>query len=274
VKTQRGYINWIPDSTSSAGYTSCWTPLPPPPPPPCGGGAGNTEIFIFPLDGRISPLGRSGREMPAVRSPTPLTRFERVGGESFFLNEHLIAEKDPVSGSYVAASASGSVHHVVEALQEIEANTPHRRFAPERMLAVTVAQHAPPQKPTPVPAVRFPAVPQEPSEGLPRIRSDFPPNRPPQRERPSLFPSAGRFAVQFDIRDTLGLPRVSTVLWSDGDVPAAWIKRLASGIVFEPEELSHRLIVYAVVETGNGSLHVTHQKAVLPQCCCGEQICP
>ena len=269
VRTQRGYFNWIQDATRDSGRTGCWTPPPPPPPPPppCSDGSSTTDVLVLPLDGRVSAMSGD------VGQGTSLVEFETLGDENFFVNEYVVAEKDPRTGAYYPVLSSSEGAHVAEALDAVETRTPHRRVSPQRVLAVKVARHQP-SSPLPAAEVRFHGPLYLTEEANSRDRRPLrTPDEPPLVDREEST-KTWSFAVELDVRDALGLDRQSRVLWSEHSVSQDSLDRLydSMAISFGGND-QHRVLVYAVVEVQQGELLVRTTAVVRPQCCCNGWFC-
>lgn len=261
VSTQKR-VRWSRDLDHGDGLTGCAAPPPPPPPPPCSAGSVQTEYIVLPLDGRVS-------EMPTLAAPSePLTQFETIRGESFFVNEHVVVEKAVNEGLYrVVAASQHAGEHEGEALIRFAAATSASRVAPTRALIAKVSRHGMPDR-TMAPAVYFDRP----------ILVDYLSNDRGQGDSTLRhMPSSGepwRFAAKFDVRDALGQPRLSSLIWSERRVPRYWLERLSSSITLQFHgNQEHRTVVYAVVEVNDRQLTVRSSVVVRPQCCCNEVLC-
>lgn len=254
VSTQRG-VWWVRDSTTTTGMSSCWVPLPPEP-PTCSGGSQMTEYIFLPLDGLVSA------RRPDFKPPAPLTNYEEVGGESFFVNDYAILERHHETAEYVVVN---SFSEPSEAIEVVRRSTPHSTIAPGRVLAIKVARHQ---------RAVSPLKPVEPSFGAPLLLPD---SVAPVQAGGEGGESTWRFAAEFDVRDALGLSRESRVLWAERHVPELWLQALTRSLELSGNPLEHRLLVYAVVEVraGDGAtqVRVEQYRPVVPQCCCGSWIC-
>ncbi len=265
-----------------------WTTLtfgqPPPREPPvaaCSAGALRTGYLQFPLDGRVSHMRKVrflSRPVPGeegVVRPAVLTRFETVGDRSFFVNEYVVAERDERADSYEAVRSSGIAPLVDEMLDDLELATPNRRYRPERVLLLKVARHRSGSSQALQPRVDV-GGPVFLRRSRPDRRGVATPDDPPvsplaEPERVADGAADGwRFAVEFDVRDALGLERTSQVLWSEHDVPQGWLDRLVNSITVEFDSRQHRVLVYAVVEVEDAALTIRQHATVVPQCCCAE----
>lgn len=256
VSTRRGNT-WTPFYTSNAGVTGCYKPPPPPPIEPCGDGAAGSEYVVLPLDGLVS----SSRKVYAVPDER-LRKFETVANKSFFVNEYVVAER--IAGQYVPVGPSNHTA-IVEALENINAATPRPGFAPDRVLALKVARH------------------RRPGHHPPRVQLDLS-DGPSQLNAASRFDGPAipadetwRFVAALDIRDSLNMAREAEVLWSERDVPAAFLGRLLGVVTAESHdqaEPGHRLIVYVVVAVTGTTMKIEQQTEVEPRCCCSEVLCP
>lgn len=199
----------------------------------------------------------------------PLSNSETVGDQDFFVNEYVVAEKNPITGAYYSAASSVGTTQVAEAIEAVEASTPYRKISPERVLAIRVARHQP-DYPSPPPAINFDGpilLPSAPFQERILARDESLVEGPADLAR-----TTWSFAVELDDRDALGLERQAKVLWSERPVLAGWLDRLQASMSIQSDD-QHRVLVYAVVEVDRDELRVRQSVSVRPQCCCGGLIC-
>ena len=222
-------------------------------------------MLILPLDGGVSAMSNAAHQVQLV----PLSNSETVGDQNFFVNEYVVAEKNPVTSVYYSAASSVGGTQVAETIEAVEASTPYRKISPERVLAIKVARHRP-DYPSPPPAINFDGpiyLPSGPSRERVLTRDESLVERPADRGR-----TTWRFAVELDVRDALGLERQAKVLWSEHPVLPGWLDSLQDSMSIQSDD-QHRVLVYAVVEVDRDELRVQQFVPLRPQCCCGGLIC-